>query len=126
MRKSAPFGTRSMDHHVFIDNSNVFLGVQEVSRLVEKHVPWPALRVHFRNLAQLPSASTADQFGLIQNHPHLGMGSVMRGRRVGLERVPSFGVRGRGLGCRAGVRLLDGATVKDPRGEITEAAGNRP
>jgi hypothetical protein len=39
--------------HVFIDNSNVFGGAQKVSGRIEKHVPWPALRIHFRNLALL-------------------------------------------------------------------------
>lgn len=42
-----------MTYHVFIDNSNVFGGAQSMSGRVEKHVPWPALRVHFRNLALL-------------------------------------------------------------------------
>lgn len=42
-----------MAHHVFIDNSNIFGGAQSMSARVEKHVPWPALRVHFRNLALL-------------------------------------------------------------------------
>ncbi len=42
-----------MVHHVFIDNSNVFGGAQSMSKRVEKHVPWPALRVHFRNLVLL-------------------------------------------------------------------------
>ena len=42
-----------MVYHVFVDNSNVFGGAQTMSARVEKHVPWPALRVHFRNLAFL-------------------------------------------------------------------------
>lgn len=51
---SQPLGRRdSMAHHVFIDNSNIFGGAQSMSARVEKHVPWPALRVHFRNLALL-------------------------------------------------------------------------
>lgn len=45
-----------MNHHVFIDNSNIFGGAQSMARRVEKHVPWPALRVHFRHLAHLVEA----------------------------------------------------------------------
>ncbi|MFA5911715.1 MAG: NYN domain-containing protein [Vicinamibacterales bacterium] len=46
-----------MTHHVFIDNSNIFGGAQSMSARVERHVPWPALRVHFRNLALLVEGS---------------------------------------------------------------------
>src|SRR5262245_35879603 len=42
-----------MIYNVFVDNSNVFGGAQSLSARLEKHVPWPALRVHFRNLALL-------------------------------------------------------------------------
>jgi hypothetical protein len=40
-------------YHVFIDNSNIFGGARRAAAIIEKHIPWPAIRVHFRNLVRL-------------------------------------------------------------------------
>lgn len=42
-----------MSIHVFFDNSNVWGGAQAVRNLTEPGVPWPALRVYYRNLFTL-------------------------------------------------------------------------
>jgi hypothetical protein len=40
-------------HYVFIDNSNLFFGARRTASVVEKHVPWIAIRVHFPSLSAL-------------------------------------------------------------------------
>jgi hypothetical protein len=42
-----------MSYHVFIDNSNIFGGARRAAARIEKHIPWPAIRVHFPNLVHL-------------------------------------------------------------------------
>ena len=42
-----------MGIHVFVDNSNILGGAQRCAQEKEPHVPWPALRVYFRNLFAL-------------------------------------------------------------------------
>lgn len=39
--------------HVFFDNSNIWGGAQAVRNLTEPGVPWPALRIYYRNLFAL-------------------------------------------------------------------------
>lgn len=36
--------------HVFVDNSNIFGGAQRAAKRIEPTVPWPAIRVYYRNL----------------------------------------------------------------------------
>lgn len=42
-----------MSIHVFFDNSNIWGGAQSVRNLTEPGVPWPALRIYYRNLFAL-------------------------------------------------------------------------
>lgn len=42
-----------MPAHVFVDNSNVFGGAQRTADRLEPGIPWPAVRVYYRNLYRL-------------------------------------------------------------------------
>lgn len=42
-----------MTAHIFVDNSNIFLGAQRASKVREAHIPRYAIRVYFRHLARL-------------------------------------------------------------------------
>jgi hypothetical protein len=39
--------------HIFFDNSNIWGGAQAVRNITEPGVPWPALRIYYRNLFAL-------------------------------------------------------------------------
>jgi hypothetical protein len=45
-----------MSIHVFLDNSNIFLGAQRLAGTTESHIPGPAIRVYWRNLFALVEA----------------------------------------------------------------------
>jgi len=42
-----------MSIHVFFDNSNIWGGAQSVRNMTEPGVPWPALRIYYKNLFAL-------------------------------------------------------------------------
>ena len=42
-----------MPAHVFVDNSNIFGGVQRTASVAEPAAPWPAIRLYYRNFVQL-------------------------------------------------------------------------
>lgn len=42
-----------MSIHVFFDNSNIWGGAQNVRNITEPGVPWPALRIYYKNLFKL-------------------------------------------------------------------------
>lgn len=39
--------------HVFFDNSNIFGGAQREAERLESSLPWPAIRIYYRNLFRL-------------------------------------------------------------------------
>lgn len=46
-----------MDAHVFIDNSNIFGGAQKALKTYEPDIPWPAIRIYYKNFFKLIEGS---------------------------------------------------------------------